>query len=97
MRSTQHTRRLSERQRSYLSLSITGYLQVFCVSFSTVSLSKGFVPGIVVAAFLVSLIWTLNVKKISISNWPERIVYSAAAAMGSLTGYFFTQLLKSFF
>ena len=74
-------------------LFFTGFLQVFFVSLNTVFLAKGMVVGILLAAFTISFIWTLNVRKTVAATLPERITYSLGAAIGSVSGYYLAILL----
>ena len=67
----------------YIRLMFTAFLQVYFVGISTIFLAR----GIVFSAFVVSYIWTLNVKRIYIANLVERLLYATSAAAGSLIAY----------
>jgi len=75
----------------YLSLFGLSFIQVFFVSLNTIFLSESNYLGVVVAAFSISYIWTMNVKRISVGTNFERIVYSLGAMSGSLLGLFITK------
>lgn len=74
-------------------LFLTGFLQVFFVAINTVFLARGIAPGIFIAAFLISFIWTLNVRKTVAATLSERVIYSLGAATGSISGYYLAEFL----
>lgn len=65
-----------------------GFLQVFLVSAQTYFISRLFWPGIAAGGFLISFVWTLNVRSMSIGSWCDRVTYSAGAMTGALAGVF---------
>lgn len=76
-----------------LSLFTTGFIQVFFVSLNTYFLSVMFYPGVIVAAFMISLIWSYNIKKIAFSSIHNRIFYSLGATTGSAIGLFMSSFI----
>jgi hypothetical protein len=78
---------------SLSSLFITGWLQVFFVAISTYMISKAMYLGAFLSAFLISYLWTINVKRINTSTKLERLIYSLGAAIGSISGLFFSKLI----
>lgn len=76
--------------RNKIQLIITGFLQVFFVSVNTYFLAKENYAGVIIASFMISFIWTLNVKKVAFGNWNDRIIYSLSAMGGSLFGLWFS-------
>jgi len=46
-----------------MKLFLTGFTQVFFVAINTYFLSKGFYLGVFICGFIISLIWSWNVKK----------------------------------
>lgn len=60
-------------------------------------LSLGSVAGVLVASFLVSLIWSINVRKIAFGNNMDRLIYSAAAAVGSVAGLLSAEAISTVF
>lgn len=80
-----------------MKLFITGFLQVFFVVANTYFISKGFVFGIITASFIISLIWSWNVKKIAFGNRKDRIVYSFGAMSGSISAFYMADLLLKLF
>ena len=68
------------------SLFITGFLQVFCVTIQTWFIAQSYIPGIIVVGFLISFIWSFNVKRIAFGGMVDRVVYSAGASAGATVG-----------
>ncbi|HTF81281.1 MAG TPA: hypothetical protein VL947_06140 [Cytophagales bacterium] len=76
-----------------MKLFTTGFLQVFFVAVNTFFIAKGFSVGVVTCGFLISFIWSYNVKKISIGTLKERVLYSSGAGTGSLLGMWTSQYM----
>lgn len=68
------------------SLFTTGFIQVYFVSVNTYFLAKEMYLGVFVAAFMISMIWSFNVKKVAFGTTSDRIIYSFGATLGSLFG-----------
>jgi hypothetical protein len=79
-----------------MKLFLTGFLQVFFISVNTYFLAKELYVGVIFASFMISFIWTLNVKRISIGTNRDRIIYSLGATIGSLTGLYFSTLISNY-
>lgn len=75
------------------SLFLTAYLQVLLVAVNTYQISHGRYIGAVIVGFLISWVWTGNVRRISISTRMERVVYCTGAALGTVSGLCLTQLV----
>jgi hypothetical protein len=69
-----------------LSLFFTGFIQVYFVSVNTYFLSKEMYLGVFIAAFMISLIWSFNVKRVAFGTTIDRIIYAFGATFGSLFG-----------
>ena len=76
-----------------MKLFTTGFLQVFFVACNTFLISKGYAIGVFTCGFLISFIWSYNVKKVSLSTLKERLIYSIGAAFGSLLGMYFSAFI----
>lgn len=72
--------------KSKLSLFATGAVQVYFVAINTYFLSREFYLGVTFAAFMISMIWSHNIKKIAFGTWTDRVLYSLGATVGSLAG-----------
>jgi hypothetical protein len=69
-----------------IKLFSTGFMQVFFVAINTYFISTKNLYGTVVAGFVISLIWSFNVKKVAFGTTKDRIVYALGAGFGSLIG-----------
>ena len=69
-----------------MRLFITAFSQVFLVAANTYFISKVFWPGIAIAGFGISFLWTANVRKIAIGGMKDRVIYAAGAMAGGLCG-----------
>lgn len=68
-------------------LFLTALMQVAFVAMNITFISKGLIIYMVVTGFLISLIWTFNVKKVAFGGWYDRFAYALGAATGTLAGY----------
>lgn len=86
--------------KSQFRLFMTGVLQVYFVAINTCFLAKELYVGVLVAGFMISLIWSYNVKKVVFGTLKDRIVYALGASLGSLAGLasssFLSQLITSY-
>jgi hypothetical protein len=69
-----------------LSLITTGFIQVYFVSVNTYFLAKEIEIGVLIAAFMISLIWSYNVKRVAFGSIQDRLSYAAGASIGSYLG-----------
>lgn len=80
--------------KSSLQLFGTGLLQVFFVAINTVFLSKSLYLGVGIAAFMISMVWSYNVKKVVFGTVTDRVAYAAGASAGSLLGLLTSEYLS---
>lgn len=71
-----------------MKLFLTGFLQVFFVAINTYFISNTMYFGVIIASFLISFIWSFNVKKIALGSLKDRIIYSSGATFGGTLGLF---------
>jgi hypothetical protein len=76
-----------------LKLFITGFVQVFFVAINTYFLSKISYLGVFLCAFMISLIWSWNVKKVAFGTTSDRLIYALGAAFGSIVGLLISTLI----
>ena len=76
-----------------MKLFTTGFLQVFFVVINTYFISKGYFLGIIICGFIISFIWSHNVKKIAFGSEYDRFIHSLGAMSGSLTAYFLGKII----
>ena len=78
-------------------LFITGFIQVYFVSVNTYFLAKEMYIGVLIAAFMISLIWSFNVKKVAFGSVMDRVTYASGATLGSLAGLYCSSLIGQIF
>lgn len=74
-------------ENTQFKLACTGALQVFFVAINTVFIQHSFEIGIIICAFIISFIWSLNVKRIAFGDYNDRIAYATGAALGCWLGF----------
>lgn len=79
--------------RDEIKLFTTGFIQVFFVAVNTYFLSKIFYLGVFFCGFMISFIWSWNVKKVAFGTTSDRIVYALGAAFGSVVGLLVSTLI----
>ena len=67
-------------------LFLTGFVQVFFVSLNFCFLVNRFYIGVLFASFMISFVWSFNVKRIVFGSMRNRVFYSLGASIGSLFG-----------
>lgn len=82
------------------SVFITGFIQVILVCLNTYQIGNYVITnsintliGIFVVGFLISFVWTLNVKKTAFGDTSTRMLYALGAALGSIVGVLLGELL----
>jgi hypothetical protein len=65
----------------------TSFSQIGLVAINTVLIAKGFVLGIFLASFTISLLWSYNVSRVALSDTKRKLIYSFGAGFGSIAGY----------
>lgn len=76
-----------------MKLFTTAFVQVFLVSANTYFIANLFWPGIAVAGFGISYLWTANVRRIAVGTTTARLTYATGAMLGGLTGVLMSQLI----
>lgn len=74
-------------------LFFTGFFQVFFVAINTWLITQQNYIGVLIVSFLISFIWSFNVKKVAFGTMSHRIIYSLGAAFGGFLGLFIGGLL----
>ena len=75
-----------------MKLFISGLMQVFFVAINTVFLANKLYVHATITSFIISFIWTYNVKKVAFGTLQDRLVYSFGAACGAALGLYLTDL-----
>lgn len=76
-----------------MNLFTTGFLQVFFVALNTWLITQRNFAGVLIVSFLISFIWSFNVKKVAFGSIRDRVIYSLGASFGGLTGLFIGGLI----
>lgn len=76
-----------------IRLFATAWLQVALISANTWFTSRGAWAGVAVCSFGISYVWTLNVRRIGVSNQAGRMAYAGGATVGALTGLVISKIL----
>ncbi len=82
----ENPKKLSFIQTNY-QLFLTALLQVTFVAMNTVFISRGYIMCMLLTAFMISLIWTINIKRVAFGGWTDRFVYATGAMFGTGFGY----------
>lgn len=78
-----------------MKLFLTAFGQVFLVSANTFFISKLFLPGIAIAGFGISWLWTGNVKRVTFGGTRDRLIYSAGAMIGGIFGVLASKMIMA--
>ena len=76
-----------------IKLFTTGFTQVFLVVLNTYFITREFLLGILACGFLISFVWSHNVKKIAFGSELDRIIYSLGAMTGSILAFYFGKFI----
>ena len=71
-----------------IKIFFTSFTQIGLVAINTVLIAKGFVLGIFLASFTISLIWSYKVSRVALSDTKRKLIYSLGAGFGSIVGYY---------
>jgi hypothetical protein len=71
----------------------TSFFQIGLVAINTLLISKGYVLGIFLASFTISLLWSYNVSRVALSDTKRKLIYSFGAGFGSIAGYYLINIL----
>lgn len=70
-----------------LPLFFTAVVQVTFVAMNVLFISHKMVVPMLITGFMISLVWTLNVKRVAFGGWWDRITYATGAMVGTGLGY----------
>lgn len=77
-------------------LFVTGFLYVFLLSANTYCIANLLWAGIGIFSFLISFLWTVNVKRVATSTIHDRLLYAIGAMCGGLLGVATVNTIKHF-
>jgi hypothetical protein len=72
---------------------IYAYLQVLLVVINTWQVANQKFLGAIIVGFLISLVWTFNVKRVAFGEWSTRLIYSTGASLGTASGLIITSII----
>ena len=76
-----------------LTTFFQAWAQVLLVVLNTWQIANGKIVGALIVGFLISLVWTFNVKRAAFATWTTRIIYCDGASAGTGTGLWLADLL----
>lgn len=86
--------RLLRKKSHLVSIFFSSLLQIFFVSVNTILISKEMIIQAGVCGFLLSLVWTFNIRRIGLASWGERISYCLGAGLGTSGGILFIKGIR---
>lgn len=76
-----------------IKLTVAAFIQVCFVTMNVHFIGTGAILPMLVTSFFVTLIWTFNVKLVSISGMIDRTYYAIGATLGTGFGYFLSHTI----
>jgi len=70
------------------------FFQVGLVAVSTIFITKGYIVGVFIVSFLISLLWAFNVSKVAISTLNQKLTYALGAGCGSVLAVLILKFFK---
>jgi hypothetical protein len=87
---------LLKKRIHLISIFFSSLLQIFFVSVNTILISKELIIQAGICGFLLSLVWTFNIRRIGLASWSERISYCLGAGLGTSGGILFIKTIREF-
>tara|TARA_R110000772_G_scaffold72125_1_gene157550 strand:- start:63 stop:299 length:237 start_codon:yes stop_codon:yes gene_type:complete len=69
------------------------YTQVMLVVINTWQVANQKFVGAIIVGFLISLVWTFNIKRVAFGDWTTRLIYCAGASLGTASGLIITHFI----
>lgn len=76
-----------------IKLFLTAFTQVTLVAMNVKFIAKDHIILMLITGFLISLVWTFNIKRIALGDNSHRLVYAFGAMAGTGFGYYFADYL----
>lgn len=73
-------------KKDTIKLFLTALLQVTFVAMNVIFISQHKWIPLLFTGFMISFIWTLNVKKVAFGGWADRFTYAFGAMCGTGLG-----------
>ena len=84
---------MAKSLRGLCELFGSGFVIVCLVAMNTYQVAHNHYVGALVVGFLISLLWTFNVKRVVIGSWRDRVAYAVGAAFGTVAGMAISQII----
>ena len=81
-------------EKSKWALFLTAMIQVTFVAMNVTFIAHGEIIPMLLTGFMISLIWTFNVKRIALGGWLDRLTYANGAMLGTGLGYIISQWIN---
>jgi len=78
-----------------LKIFLAGFLQVVLISINTWQLAHEKVIGAFIVAFLISMVWATNVRRIALGDTWDKFFYALGAAIGAVVGIYISKFIYS--
>lgn len=69
------------------------YTQVMLVVINTWQVAHQKFFEAIIVGFLISLVWTFNVKRVAFGEWKTRLIYCFGASLGTASGLLITNYI----
>ena len=69
-----------------MKIFLQSFFQVGLVAINTMLIAKGYILGVFLVSFLISLLWAFNVSKVAISTLNQKLTYALGAGCGAVSG-----------
>jgi hypothetical protein len=69
-----------------MKIFLQSFFQVGLVAINTMLIAKGYIYGVFLVSFLISLLWAFNVSKVAISTLNQKLTYALGAGCGAVSG-----------
>lgn len=69
-----------------MKIFLQSFFQVGLVAINTMLIAKGYIIGVFIVSFLISLLWAFNVSKVEISTLNQKLTYALGAGIGAVCG-----------
>ncbi len=74
-------------EKNKWALFLTALVQVTFVAMNVTFIAHQRIVPMLMTGFMISLIWTINVKRVALGGWLDRITYATGALVGTGLGY----------
>lgn len=74
-------------------LVLSAFVQVGLVACNVMFIAAGQAIPMIIVGFLISMLWSFNIKKIAFGSVWDRIWYAIGAGLGTYVGYLISHLI----